>query len=119
MPHSIKDKIDTLCCIASEKQPELLLATKSWCNHEVTNAFMAPLGCETQPDLQKDRLDTTRCIGGGLLIYVQSGVTVLTINKSLDIVQFCSFRILKRSGDVTLDLVYRSPNSSNSDKQTS
>ncbi len=79
----------------------------------MTDAFLALPDYGIQSDLRKDRPDTTRGIGSGLLVYARSGVTVLPIEKSLDTVQFCSFRVLDRNSDVTFGLVYRLPNTTN------
>jgi hypothetical protein len=41
------------------------------------NAFLAVPGYNIQPDLRKDRQDMTRGIGGGLIVYARTGVTIL------------------------------------------
>ncbi len=109
---SIIGKIDELCFVASVKSPDLILVTESWCNQKVTNAFLSIPGYEVQPDLRRDRSDTVRGIGGGLLVYVRTGLTILPIDKCLDMDQYCSFRVLDGSSDVTISLIYRSPNPS-------
>jgi len=53
-----------------------------------------------------DRQDTAQGRGGGLLVYVRNGVKVLKIDRSISFHQYCKFLV----GDVTLYLVYRSPN---------
>ena len=44
-------KIDELQCVAAEKRPDLILITESWCNDDITNAFLAIDGYELVPDL--------------------------------------------------------------------
>jgi hypothetical protein len=68
-------------------------------------------GYDLQPELRKDRADTANGIGGGLLVYVRNGLTVLPIDKNLAMGQYCSFRLDDGRGGLNFSLVYRSPNS--------
>jgi hypothetical protein len=69
------------------------LVTESWCNGNVTSAYLSVPGYDLQPELRKDRADTANGIGGGLLVYVRNGLTVLPIDKNLAMGQYCSFRL--------------------------
>jgi len=99
-------KIDELACVASTLLPDLILITESWCNREIWDAYLSLDGYEVQPDLRLDRQDTAQGRGGGLLVYVRNGVKVLKIDRNLSFHQYCKFLV----GDVTLYLIYRSPN---------
>jgi hypothetical protein len=68
-------------------------------------------GYDLQPELRKDRADTTNGIGGGLLVYVRNGLNVLPINKNLAMGQYCSFKLDDGWGGLNFSPVYRSPNS--------
>jgi hypothetical protein len=99
-------KIDELACVASTLQPDLILITESWCNSEISDAFLSVDGYEVQPDLRLDRQDTAQGRGGGLLVYVRHGVKILNIDRNITFHQYCKFLI----SHVTLYLIYRSPN---------
>ena len=58
------------------------------------------------PDLRMDRQNTGGGRGGGLIVYARSGIAVLKIDKQILFSQLCSFKV----NDVTINLVYRSPN---------
>jgi hypothetical protein len=68
---SIANKIDELICGAEDLKPDLLFITESWCNENVTNAYLTIPEYQLAPDLRNDRVDTSCGIGGGLLVYVK------------------------------------------------
>jgi hypothetical protein len=86
--------------------PDIILVTESWCHSEISNAFLAIDGYEIQPDLRMDREDTAGGRGGGLLVYGKSGLTILKLDKEVELQQYCVFKV----SDVTFYLIYRSPN---------
>jgi len=86
---SVIRKIDELQCVAEEKRPDIILITESWCNADITNAFLSIDNYELQADLRVDRGDTERGRGGGLLTYVRKGLTILKIDAEYHHVQ-CS-----------------------------
>jgi hypothetical protein len=53
-----------------------------------------------------DREDTMQGRGGGLLVYVKNGLTVLKVDTELKFHQYCMFLV----SDITFYLIYRSPN---------
>jgi hypothetical protein len=60
-------KVDELGCVADLSKPDLILVTESWCNEDISNAFLSLDGYELKPDLRMDRKTTARGGGGGLL----------------------------------------------------
>ena len=104
---SIVNKINELSCTASELEPDLILVTETWCNSEISNAYLTIPGYELQPDLRMDRSDTDRGRGGGLLVYTKTGLKILSCDSGADFMQHCKF-VLR---GVTFYLIYRSPNS--------
>ena len=101
------NKINELACTVSDLEPDLVLVTESWCNSDITNAFLNMAGYELQPDLRVDRTDTDRGRGGGLLVYAKNGLQILSCDKVADFQQYCKFIVR----DVVFYLIYRSPNS--------
>ena len=101
---SIVGKIDELAVIAGEEDPDLILVTESWCNDDIPDAFLTLQGYSLH--VRSDRLDTAAGRGGGLLVYVKDGISILSVDKLVDMHQYCVFTIF----DLTVYLVYRSPN---------
>ncbi len=99
-------KIDILNCYANLNKPDLILLTETWCNDNISDAFLAIDGYELISDLRKDRADTALGRGGGLLVFVRSGLTVFSLDNSVNFHQYCSFKL----ADVTFYLIYKSPN---------
>jgi hypothetical protein len=100
-------KIDELACVAGNLAPDIILITESWCNSDITDAFLSFDGYELQTELRLDRQDTTQGRGGGLLVYVREGVKILSCDRKINFHQYCKLLV----SDVTLYLIYRSPNS--------
>jgi hypothetical protein len=90
---SIVNKVDELSCVASDFKPDLILVTESWCNSEITDAFLSIDGYEVQPDLRTDRQDTAQGRGGGLLVYVKNGLKILKIDMESNFQQHCEFLV--------------------------
>jgi hypothetical protein len=82
------------------------MLTETWCNSDVTDAFLSIDGYELQPDLRTYREDSTQGRGGGLLVYAKSGTKVSKIDTDSSFQQQCMFLV----NDVTFHLIYRSPN---------
>jgi hypothetical protein len=57
-------KVDELGCVADLNKPDLILVTESWCNEDISNAFLSLDGYELVPDLRMDRETTARGRGG-------------------------------------------------------
>ncbi len=103
---SIVKKVDELSCAASEHRPDIILLTETWCHQDISDAFLSIDGYELVPDLRMDRADTAHGRGGGLLVYVRTGLTVFKIDNTTDFQQHCVFKI----SDITVILLYKSPN---------
>ena len=86
---SIVKKIDELACVAGNLAPDIILITESWCNSDITDAFLSFDGYELQTELRLDRQDTTQGRGGGLLVYVRDGVKILACDRNINFHQYC------------------------------
>ncbi len=104
---SLLKKIDELCCVVDSIKPDLILVTESWCNGDISDAYLSIDGYELLPDLRQDRENTARGRRGGLLVYAKPSVKVLKLDNDIDFQQYCKFSV----DNVTVYLVYRSPNS--------
>jgi len=67
------------------------LVTESWCNSDVSNAFLSIDGYEIIPDLRMDRENTAGGRGGGLLVYARESVKILNSTKKLILRNIANF----------------------------
>ena len=93
--------------------PDVILICESWCNKTIANSTLQLSNYTLKSRL--DRLDTVNGIGGGLLIYAKNDITIIPNNIQSDFNQFASIKVLDKTNktDLTIFLIYRSPNSSN------
>lgn len=101
--------------------PDLILICESWCNSDITSAFLLIDGFVLITDLRRDRDDTRQGIGGGLLVYGKPYVKILPRETDNNFTQFCNFSIAVKDEKWEIFLVYRPPSSSeqNSDSLAS
>ena len=110
--------MDELSATAADLQPDFILLTESWTNSNVPDASLSIPGYGLE--LRKDRDDTGRGVGGGLLVYAKEGRKILS-DDSYDRVgfnQMCCFKTTLEGGQLTIILIYRPPSSGeeNTDK---
>ena len=91
--------------MATDIEPDLILLTESWCNEEISNAFLTIPGYEIQQDLRLGRGDTAGGRGGGLLVYSKEGINILSLDKTVSFHQYSKFLV----DDITVYLIYRPP----------
>ena len=92
-----------MCVIANDFRPDVILVTESWCNNDITDAFLSLPGYDLKQDLRKDRDDTAQGRGGGLLVYAREGINIVAIDVDPQPQQSCKFKI----DDLFVTLVYR------------
>jgi len=105
---SLIRKTDELTCLANDLKPDLILVTETWAHQEINSAHLSVDGYEIQPDLRRDRVDTSQGRGGGILVYARSGLSIAALSNTNPFSQYCAFKV----HDVTIYLLYRSPNAS-------
>ena len=81
------------------------MIAESWCNNDVTDAFLEIPGFELKQDLRRAREDTAQGRGGGLLVYAKKGMNVVAVDSEVRPHQSCKFSI----DDLYVTLVYRPP----------
>jgi hypothetical protein len=91
---SIASKIDELLCVAEDLKPDLVFITESWCNDNVTNAYLTIPGYQLAPDLRSDRVDTCSGIGGGLLVHAKHGMNILLVETNVNFNQHVGFKLV-------------------------
>ena len=111
---SILNKLDDLTVLVFEEKPDLILITETWCNADINNAMLSVQGYNIEPELRTDRQDTVNGIGGGLLVYVKSGIKIKPLPEYNDFIQHCRFQVLngRNQEPLNVTLIYKSPNCS-------
>jgi hypothetical protein len=102
---SVVGKVNELACTVGDVDPDLILVTETWCNSEITDAYLTIPGYEVQSDLRVDRENTGGGRGGGLLVYVKIGLQVLKLDHEATFCQICKFSV----SDMIFYLLYRPP----------
>ena len=94
--------------MANELKPDLILVTETWAHQDINSAHLSIEGYEVQTDLRRDRVDTTQGRGGGIMVYAKTGIKPTVLDNTTPFSQYCAFKLQ----DVTIYLLYRSPNAS-------
>ena len=97
---SLQCKINELSCIVCDLKPDIVILSETWCNESISSAILQIPGFNIDESLRIDRTETVNGIGGGIIVYVRNGLTVLSndkINYSFN--QYCSFDILKSDSE--------------------
>ena len=68
------NKIDELRFVAEDIKPEFICLCETWTNDDILDAFLNLNGYTIA--CRKDRTDTMKGIGGGLIIYAKAGIIV-------------------------------------------
>jgi Reverse transcriptase (RNA-dependent DNA polymerase)/Endonuclease-reverse transcriptase len=95
--------------VAEDLKPDLLFITESWCNDNVTNAYLTIPGYQLAPDLRYDRADTCSGIGGGLLVYAKTGMQILSVETNVNFNQHVGFKLVTDTDTLNFILIYRPP----------
>ena len=111
---SIRNKLDEFRVLVEDCNPDVVGITESWLNDSI---FTAEVHIPGYVVYRQDRLDTSRGIGGGVLLYVKSELSSVEkpdIGRDFVNSTWCEIplKVAGISGSVTIGVVYRSPNSS-------
>jgi hypothetical protein len=113
---SLPGKVSELEVILKDEKPDIVLLSETWCNTNVTNAFLNIAGYNFQTELRNDRCDTANGVGGGLAVYTTNGLTILSCDKASDFNQYCKFKLVNGCDVVYFYLIYRPPSSGQDSK---
>jgi Endonuclease-reverse transcriptase len=93
-------------------EPDLIMISETWTNEEISNAELQITGYNLVDDMRLDRTDTVNGLGGGLIIYSRTGLTVRK-NERVSKIKFNQYVALTIMTSPPLDiiLIYRPPNS--------
>ena len=72
-----------------------MILTETWCNSNRSIDILQIPGYTIEESLRKDRQDTVNGIGGGIIVYVRLGLTVLSLdNFTLILTNIVIFNVL-------------------------
>ena len=107
---SVINKIEELRAVVSIKRPDVIALTETWTNDDISDDYLNIDGYELME--RKDRSDTDRGRGGGILIYVIKGRCAWKEKTGGCFEQHALVRMRGKNGDLGINILYRSPNSS-------
>ena len=104
------NKINELNCIASEIYPDLICICESWTREDIQDSYLNISNYNLVS--RKDRKDTKRGIGGGLLIFAKNELNVSELNLDLlsEFNQCTAVSIKIGKDQLNLCLIYRPHN---------
>jgi hypothetical protein len=75
--------------------PDVILIVETWTHQGIKTALLNIPGYEIDKDLRRDICDTNQGVGGGLIVYVRAGLSVLTLDShdGIDFNQYCRFEV--------------------------
>ena len=106
---SLVNKINEMRAVVTINKPDILIVTETWTNDSISNEYLLISGYDIIE--RKDRNDTDKGRGGGILMYVKKDLYSWKIESETEFNQ-CGVIGIKRNGrDLRVVAVYRSPNS--------
>ena len=107
---SIIKKMAELRVTIDVRKPDVVALTETWTNTEISNEFLHIDGYEIME--REDRVDTSRGRGGGILVYVRKGLCAWREEVDGGFCQCVCVKLKGRGSDLSIFVIYRSPNSS-------
>ena len=107
---SIVNKMSEVKAIMATLNPDIFAVTESWTNGDIGNDYLNIGGYELAA--RRDRNDTDRGRGGGILVYTKKNIDLVVEEDNTDFNQCLSIRMKFTDKNVNLHVIYRSPNSS-------
>ena len=106
---SVIKKMAELRALIDEKKPDVLALTETWTNVDIPNEFLHIDGYEIIE--REDRVDTSRGRGGGVLVYIRRGLSAWKESVDGEFCQCVCVKLKGRDNDLSIFVIYRSPNS--------
>ena len=107
---SVIKKMEELKAVVNVKQPDVIALTETWTNSDISDEYLCLNGYELMA--RKDREDTDRGRGGGILIYVAKEICAWKVEVPGFFEQRALVKLRTKKGDLGIYVIYRSPNSS-------
>ena len=106
---SINNKLSELGVIVGMKRPDIVALTETWTNEKIDNELLILDGYQMVE--RRDRKDTAGGRGGGILVYVKNELNAWREEVDTNFNQCATIKIKRKRREMSLHIVYRSPNS--------
>ena len=106
---SIVNKMSEVKAVMATLNPDVFAVTESWTNGDIGNEYLNIRGYELAA--RRDRNDTDRGRGGGILVYAKKNIDLVVEEENTDFNQCLTIRMKFIDNSVKLHVIYRSPNS--------
>ena len=93
----------------------MIILTETWTNQDIQDEYLVIKGFEMTA--REDRKDTKGGRGGGILVYARKEIDVWRDSGCKDFNQMVTVKIGGSGQDVTVHVIYRSPNSSSTNDE--
>ena len=107
---SVMNKRAEMKAVVTDLNPDLVCLTECWTNETIDSGILTIDGYELL--VRKDRSDTTKGRGGGILVYGRSGMVVWEVETDTEFCQAGGVQVKTEGDDTAIYVIYRSPNSS-------
>jgi ribonuclease P/MRP protein subunit RPP40 len=107
---SVVNKMEELRVVVSLKRPDIIAITETWTNNDISDEFLCLDGYELIE--RKDREDTDRGRGGGILIFAIKGRCAWREPVEGCFEHCAKIKLRGKKSDLGINIIYRSPNSS-------
>ena len=104
---SVNNKINELRAIVVKEMPDVVALTDTWTNGSIDNGYLGIDGYEIL--VRSDRVDTVGGRGGGIMVYAKEIIALKEEDTGFN--QCVMVKVKRRSHDLGIGIVYRSPNS--------
>ena len=110
---SIIKKMDELRAMVAMEEPDVVALTETWTHDEIGDDWLKIRGYEMVA--REDRRDTSGGRGGGVVVYVRSGINAWRTEQNV-FNQIVSIKI-ESDENIELNVIYRSPNSTSTNDE--
>ena len=106
---SLVNKIDELRVLVNINSPDIVIISEAWTNESISNEYLSIGGYDIIE--RKDRNDTDKGRGGGLMMYVKKEMFAWKEDCTTTFNQCGAIKVKCKNNDAQIFAVYRSPNS--------
>ena len=109
---SIVNKMNEVKAVLAILNPDIFAVTEAWTNCDIGDELLNIPGYELAA--RRDRNDTDRGRGGGILLYAKKNINLVVEEESTDFNQCVTVNMKFQDESIKLHVIYRSPNSNKS-----
>ena len=108
---SINNKVNELRAYVADTKPDVVALTETWTNALIDDECLKITDYEMVE--RRDRVDTAGGRGGGIIVYVRKELHAWKEEPRCAFNQYATVKLKMEKRDLSIHVVYRSPNSSN------